>query len=107
MRTRVHSPADVASVCERVPRCGPHGELAISWLTAGAKDTPPFVSARRDIPPTLGLGEAHPSLYVLVGIKPGGRPSRSNIDKCASTLVLRVNLENEAVAVKQRAVISH
>src|SRR5271157_1071714 len=39
--------------------------------------------------------------------EPGGPTSPSNINKCASTLVPRVNLENEAVAVKRKAVISH
>jgi hypothetical protein len=61
-------------MCEAVPRCGPHGQLAISRLTAGAKEAPPCVPARRDIPPTLSLGEAHGSLYVLVGMNRTGHP---------------------------------
>src|SRR5271165_6550343 len=80
MSARIHSPADVAS--ERVLRCGPHRELAISWLTAGAKETPPCVSARCDIPPTLSLGEAHGSLYVLVGMNRAGHPRLRTSTMC-------------------------
>src|SRR5271166_2685909 len=104
MRARVHSRGGCREGARtRVPRCGPHGELAISWLTAGAKETPPCVSARWDIPPTFSLGEAHGSLYVLVEMNRAG-PLAFERHQCASILVPRANLENEAVAVKRKAV---
>ena len=74
MRTCVHPPTDVARVSERITRGLPQRQLAITWLAAGAEEPAPCVSARWNVPPTLGLGEAHGSLDVPVGVNRASHP---------------------------------
>jgi hypothetical protein len=60
------SPGVIASIARRRI----DGELAISGPTAGTEEPPPRVGAFAgcDITPTLGLGEAHGSLNVLIRV---------------------------------------